>query len=355
MQEVSSVGSAAPGRGRWGVSISSLVRYYSVANRILAFQGNDEPVLNLVHNFLSGYYFTPAELTKLNQAPAHLIEIHQTGVPPSPSAKSRFPIEDGYCYPEADQLILEVNGSTILVGSPQLNRTDVWLSEGTAKQHPLALNNVILYAVQAALRRAGLYQFHSGCVLPADNDQGVLIVGDSGSGKSTLTVTLLNQGWRFVSDDNLLLQASPAGIVAWALRQYFTFDQSTLAACDLLRFEESVGSRVPSDPAKLRFYARRAFPDSFVEACLPDVILFPALTDETQSQVKQINQADALVRLLRQCPWATCDTAAAPAHLEILAKLTRQTRSYTFAAGKDVFADPVSISGLIRELSKSNS
>jgi hypothetical protein len=58
-----------------------------------------------------------------------------------------------------------VNGSTIVVSAPELNRTDVWLSDTTASRHSLALNNVILYAVQAALRRGGLYQFHAGCVL----------------------------------------------------------------------------------------------------------------------------------------------------------------------------------------------
>src|SRR6185295_9485843 len=142
------------------------------------------------------------------------IEIHTDSLPLLPTPESGFEIEDGYCYPSDEQLVLAVNGSTIVVGPPELSRTDIWLSETTAARHPLALNNVILYAVQSALRRAGLYQFHAGCVLRSAEGKGILLVGDSGCGKSTLTAMLLSRGWHFVSDDNLVLTEQPTGIVA---------------------------------------------------------------------------------------------------------------------------------------------
>ena len=240
MPEVSSVGGSAgldPGQRE---SASTFVRYYSVADRILGIKGVDEPVLNLAHDFLSGYYFNQTNLSATDQ-PAHLIEIHKSQPPASPPGDSSFEIEDGHCFTTDDQITLEVNGSTIIIGPPQLRRTDIWLSDSTAGRHPLALNNVILYAVQGALRRAGLYQFHAGCVVSKKDGGAILLVGDSGCGKSTLTATLLLNGWRFVSDDNLLLRESAAGIEAWALRRYFTFDQATLQACHLDVFTEAVG------------------------------------------------------------------------------------------------------------------
>ena len=328
-------------------STSRAIRDYSVADRTLRFQAVDDPVLELVHDFLSGYYFTPVDSIDAGEQPAHLIEIHKA--PPSglPTPESGFEIEDGYCYPGTEEIMLAVNGSTILVGAPELKRTDVWLSETTAGRHPLALNNVILYAVQAGLRRAGMYQFHAGCVLTGDQARGILLVGDSGSGKSTLTATLVQHGWHFVSDDNLLLTDSSHGIAAWALRRYFTFDESTLKACGLLQFKHAVGSRVPGDRDKIRFYARQAFRHRFVEACMPGVILFPTITGESTSWIEPVSQGDALARLIRQCPWATCDVAAAPKHLQALTNLVKQTRSYAFSAGRDVFEDPTSLPGLI--------
>lgn len=354
MPEVLSVGgSAARDRGRWDLSTSNLVKYYSVADRILCFKGVDEPVLNLAHEFLSGYYFTPADLSGAGALPAHLIELHKDAPPPLPSLPSldsRFEIEDGHCFASGPAIVLEVNGSTIVVGPPELNRTDVWLSESTAGKHPLALNNVILYAVQAALRRAGLYQFHAGCVLrgnDANDRRAILLVGDSGCGKSTLTATLMRGGWSFVSDDNLMLADAAAGIEAWALRRYFTFDEATLAACDLMKFKDSIGGRVPGKTEKVRFFARQAFPGQFVASCLPGVILFPTVSGEATSRLEPVKPGDALARLIRQCPWATCDAAAAPAHLQALAKLAGQTRSYRLCAGRDVFENPASLPGLI--------
>ena len=350
MPEVLSVdGSAALDRGRWDLSTSNFVRYYSVADRIFCFRGVDEPVLNLVHEFLRGYFFKPTNLSEAGAPPAHLIQLHKTIPPALPASDSGFEIEDGHCYTSDDQIVLEVNGSTIVVGPPEFNRTDVWLSQGTPVRHPLALNNVILYAVQAALRRAGLYQFHAGCVL-SDNDQGaILLVGDSGCGKSTLTATLVRGGWNFVSDDNLVLCDSAAGIEAWALRRYFTFDEATLNACDLMTFKESIGGRVPGKTEKFRFYAPVAFPGKFVETCLPGAILFPTISSEPRSRIEPLTQGDALARLIRQCPWATCDAAAAPLHLQVLSKLARQTRSYTLFASRDIFENPASIPGLIAQ------
>jgi hypothetical protein len=351
MPEVSSVGgSAARDRGRWDLSPSNLVKYYSVADRIFCIKGVDEPVLNLAHEFLSGYYFTPANLSDAGAPPAHLIELHKNAPPALPASDSRFEIEDGYCFTSGPQIVLEVNGSTVVVGPPELNRTDVWLSESTPGRHQLALNNVILYAVQAALRRAGLYQFHAGCVLSSDHPDersAILLVGDSGCGKSTLTATLVGNGWNFVSDDNLMLCDSAAGIEAWALRRYFTFDEATLQACNLMSFKESIGGRVPGKTEKFRFYARQAFPGKFVAKCLPGAIVFPTVSGEPQSRVEPLKQGDALARLIRQCPWATCDAAAAPLHLQALSKLVSQTRSFTLFAGRDVFEHPASISDLL--------
>ena len=145
-------------------SRSKAIRHYSVADRILCFQGVDE-LLDLVHNFLSGYYFTPADSSDLRNQPVHLIEIHRSAPPVFPFQDPGFAIEDGYCYPDHEQIVLMVNGSTIAVGAPELNRTDVCCRHHRERDI-MALNNVILYAVQAALRRGGLYQFHALCAGP---------------------------------------------------------------------------------------------------------------------------------------------------------------------------------------------
>jgi hypothetical protein len=348
MQEISSVGGSARTQPQ---SIAPLSlkpsKFYSIFNSIICFRGIDEPVLEMVHNFLTGYYFAPVAPV---DEPIHLIEIHKSAPPALSNTASSFAIEDGRCFPSPKQIVLCVNGSTIVVGAPESKRTDIYLAGDTAAKHPLALNNVILYAVQAALRRAGMYQFHAGCVLAPDQADGILLVGDSGCGKSTLTATLVRSGWQFVSDDNLLLRDTPGGVVAWALRRYFTFDESTLNACGLLKFDHAIRGRVPGDREKFRFFARDAFPESFVESCMPRIILFPRTADETRSRIEPLKPVNVLMRLIRQCPWATCDTAAAPNHLKALSRLTTQSKSYSLVAGRDVFESPAAIAELIAPL-----
>jgi hypothetical protein len=53
--------------------------------------------------------------------------------------------------------------------------------------------------------------------------------------------------------------------------------------------------------------------------------------------------------LIRQCPWATCDAAAAPLHLQALSKLAKQTRSYKLFAGRDIIESPAAVTQLIKE------
>lgn len=350
MPEVLRVGdSAVLEHDRSDMSGSNFVKYYSVADRTICIKGPDEPILNLAHEFLGGYYITATRSSGTGAAPVHLIELHKTVPPVLPASEPGFEIEDGHCFMSGEQIVLEVNGSTLVVGPPETQRTDIWLSETTSARHELALNNVILYAVQAALRRAGLFQFHAGCVLPEDSSQAILIVGDSGSGKSTLTVALLQNGWRFVTDDNLLLSESPDAVEAWALRRYFTFDETTIRDCKLTAFPDSIGGRIPGKLEKFRFYARQAFPEKFVDRCVPGAILFPTISDEPKSRIEPLNQLDALTRLIRQCPWATCDAAAAPHHLQALSKLAKQTRSYKLFAGRDVIESPAAVAQLIKE------
>src|SRR5262245_6678817 len=52
----------------------------------------------------------------------------------------------------------------------------------------------------------------------------MLIVGPSGSGKSTLTLGLIRQGWNYLSDDAILLHATPHGVGALTLRGHFYLD-----------------------------------------------------------------------------------------------------------------------------------
>ena len=64
----------------------------------------------------------------------------------------------------------------------------------------------LLLPVVELLRTQGFLYIHGSLV--KNGECAILFLGEGGSGKSTLAAALLSQGWKFVADDNLLLQAS---------------------------------------------------------------------------------------------------------------------------------------------------
>jgi len=334
------------------VSTSKLVSIFSVADRFISFEAGAQSCLDLVRQFLTGYFLKPVTVPDPTIPIAHAIRIHsdQFSLPEFPS--TAFEIEDGRCFVNLEKLLLDVNGSMIEIGDRASATSDVWLSETTAQRHPLALNNAILYAVQGALRRAGLYQLHAAAVLPPESasNRGILFVGASGSGKSTWTALLTVLGWRFVSDDNLLLSYRNEDAVVWAFRRDFALAEPTLALPLIKRFESFTNGLVPSDERKLRFAAHRAFPERFVASCTPRVLFFPEITDAVETSVQPLNQSEALIRLLGQCPWAAYDPAVARAHQKALRDLSCQATSYSLLAGKDVVEEPAEAAEIINRV-----
>ena len=58
--------------------------------------------------------------------------------------------------------------------------------------------------------------FHAACV--ERNNQSIAIIGEKFAGKTTSCLTLLNQGWNFVSNDKLILQKTDKkSFICWGL------------------------------------------------------------------------------------------------------------------------------------------
>ena len=98
------------------------------------------------------------------------------------------------------------------------------LPESFWQLSPYDQREFFLLSLLMLLRPHGLYGLHANGL--ALDEQGLLIVGPSGSGKTTLTLSLLEQGWQFLSDDAVLLKdAEP--LTAYAFRRGFSFTSQT--------------------------------------------------------------------------------------------------------------------------------
>jgi hypothetical protein len=289
---------------------------------------------------------SPHQPTKVDQT----IKIRSAEhVPTVPSGLSSFEIEGGTCYTNHHTYYLQVDGSLVIVGVPAANESmsvptvEVWFGTDSKAREDQAVSRVMLYAMDAAMRRSGLYQMHGAGVVDPESGESALIIGASGSGKSTLTLQLAVSGWLYLTDDTLLISEKNGTVEARGLRKKFAAAETSLRSYNLPRLEEALGNFDALEPGKRRFRPNVLFPDQLASECVPTAIFFSRVardTQNTRSHIRRISEVDAMTRLVRTSPWATYDSPVSRAYLGVLALLSRQARSYELHAGFDIYNQP---------------
>jgi len=287
--------------------------FYSVAGRLLFIESNNLELCNLLEQLFSGWQLTPVSLPQ--QSPDVRITFNCSETHPAiPRDLNSFEIaEGGKCYTDGAVFHLTIGNALVQLKSGSPVAVTVWLKELPEAGDPL-LARVGSFAVCAALRRYGLFDLHSAGVVKPGSEIGVVIVGPSGSGKSTLALQLVRSGWPYLSDDELLLSLADGLVEARGFRSFFAV------------------SRDKSERFKHCFE-----PDAQrKEKAVPRVLLFTRLSNDDNSNLHKLTQAETMTRLLRACPWATYDTSIAGANLELLSALARQTNGFDLSAGRDL-------------------
>jgi hypothetical protein len=183
------------------------------------------------------------------------------------------------------------------------------------------------------LRSRGLYGLHAAAVVsPAD--AGVLLVGPSGCGKSTLTIGLVRRGWRYLSDDAVLLREGRDGIDAFALRKPFSVDADAANGyADL-----PLSPVAPGMPAarKRRLDMQSAYPERHANMCSPSTIVFPRIVPEARSTLRCLPRGKAFAQLAEHSGISFLDRPTAGAHLALLSQVLRRAAAYELCAGRDL-------------------
>lgn len=312
---------------------------YTIAGRRILIAARDTWSAQAVANLFAGWFLKPASENG-NGAPDVTLNI-QCGAPspPIPHGLFKFDIpQSGICHTDGDTFYLDFYGSRVVIG-PGLNRDiDIWV-EQQYEFGSKVLAQIISQAFSAALRRCGLFEFHSAGLVPPRHDRAVLIAGGSGSGKSTLTLQLALCGWSFLSDDTLLLDKSESGIELHALRKFFAFTPETMASAQLPRLTSTAAMKERVTPQEL-------FPDAQIQRSKPGSIFFTTVSHEAESRVEPLTPAEGMSKLLRLCPWAAYDKPTASEHLGMLAALARETATFNLFAGRDLLEDPARAANL---------
>jgi hypothetical protein len=321
---------------------------YSVAGRVLLIDAEDDFSALAVSNLFERWFLSPLSSSGSNHPHATIKIRCCSKAPPVPSGLIGFAVSQGGTgYTDGQTLYLDFNGSLVKIGPGVCPEAEVWL----AHRYDLAsevLTQMISQALSGVLRRCGLFELHSGGVVPPGHDKAILIAGGSGSGKSTLTVQLTTCGWGYLSDDTLLIEEGHQRIEAWGLRRFFALTADTIAA---VRFPQLTAPAKASG-LKQRFEPQDYFPSGQVQCAPPGAIAFPVVTFEKKSRVRSLTPSAAMTRLLRLCPWASYDKPTAAQHLRALGRMVRQTAGFEILAGTDLLGDPLRSSDLLIECAR---
>jgi hypothetical protein len=210
----------------------------------------------------------------------------------------------------------------------------------------LTQGNFWCFGLLKLLRPRGVYSLHAAGLASRDG-LGLLLVGASGSGKSTLAIGLIRQGWRYLSDDAVLLRYGSQEVVALACRRSFYID--AVRSHDYS--DLSLGEEAPDTNGgrRRRIGIDDAYPKQYAPRCLPRVVIFPRIKCQAQSTLIPVGGVRALGDLLAQSAPQLFDRCTMAKHLETLKRLLQQADIYELNAGRDLYRHPASLIGLIQE------
>ncbi|OYT73224.1 MAG: hypothetical protein CFK52_02875 [Chloracidobacterium sp. CP2_5A] len=201
------------------------------------------------------------------------------------------------------------------------------------------------------LRRMGWFELHGGACVQAE--QGYVFIGPSGSGKTSAILGLLDAGWRYVSDDALLIKRIPAGSEGDAICVRAGRELFSVTTDELRRFPHLHPHAEPrlQSAEKRAVNPRAIWPGRYEPVAKPAFLFFCQLHDAEQTQVLPLPATDALARLMTSTPWLALDRETAAAHLAIYRQLAESCYSFALLAGRDLLRRP---SALATHLSASH-
>ena len=317
-----------------------LKKSYSIAGRVLSIVISDDWSTGAVAALIDGWLVRPLENSH-RVADATLTITAGTDLPQIPPNLPQFDISDaGTCYTDRKTFYLQFEGALVQIDDS--TEVKLWIRRPEDLDATMQ-SRVLSQAFSAALRRCGLFELHSGAVVPPGEADALLIAGQSGSGKSTVTAKLAAAGWSYLSDDTLLLRDAVTNIEAITLRQFFALTPATVATLPSMQVTP------PRDRRKERFTPQDFFSGPQIESAKPRVILFSKITGEPASRLVKLTSSQSMARLLKFCPWACYDANSAADHVNLLGRLAREAAGFDILAGTDLFRDSEFAADLVYE------
>jgi hypothetical protein len=269
------------------------------------------------------------------------IEKNPPSVPPDSVLSMRKP--SMISYMRGNEIYLTSADGSVIQLNPEIRKSRAVFSEEILNDTEKLF--ILLGGLLAeVLRYNGFHFLHSAAV--KNNGISLLISGDGGSGKTTASLSLVNEGFKYVSDDSILFKEESAEIIVYPLYRAFNLDRDLSN-----RFPNLIKERIRRIPegVKLSVDISEIYPDSFIPFMRPNAVIFPKITHLQNSEVHPLSQVQVYDKLLRQTVLAV-DREIAKSQLLSLETLVKQVVGYELLSGKDIYENSSRYTDLIAEI-----
>ncbi|WP_347275600.1 hypothetical protein [Candidatus Kuenenia sp.] len=255
-----------------------------------------------------------------------------------------------YCY---DLSICEADGHVYLTDRLSVFQLQLQAGTGFVTLHrsfkekpPLSKYNFFLVGLIHLLSSRGFYDLHAAGLVR--DGRGYLFLGESGSGKSSTALSLVRQGWHYVSDDALFLRSSADGIESLAFRKHFYLDP--VLSRQFPEIAPHLKGSAMGNHTKRFLDVESVYPGRFRTSCIPKVLIYTQIVLQPESMLIPVDKTTAFIKLMRQSASLFFKRQAVNVHLEAIKRLVSQSDSYELLAGHDLYEKPEKISGILSGL-----
>lgn len=318
------------------------VCFYSLYGLTIEVRWEGEGIEDQFEQFFFSFPFK--KVSCLNNGANITLHFAATDIPPNiPHSKPEPLSFYGLSIFETVDYFYITDGLSTFQAQPQAGIGRVALYGFCKESHLLSKHKLFLVGLFHLLHYQNFYLLHAAGLMR--NETGYLFIGESGSGKSSISLSLVRQGWRYLSDDALLIRSSVDDVEALSFRKRFYVDPV------LIHHYPEITPHLlkPSNDGDTKQFLdlEPVYPDRFCPNCLPGVLIFTSIAPCSESKLVPIDQTSALVKLMKQSATLFFNRALIREHTEVLKRLLYHTASYQLLAGIDLWKNPAKISEVL--------